>query len=325
MHRNILEVENLSVSYVHSGKELMALQNVTLNVRQRSIVGIVGESGCGKSTLISSIFRMPMESAIVRAGRILINGTNVLDLPEKKMNVLRGRDIAMIFQDPFTALNPVLSVGRQLVDVQFREHASVSVKRRNAAATLKRVGIEDPESRLGHYPHQFSGGMLQRICIAMALLVRPGLLVADEPTTALDATTEVQILELLRDFHESTHASILLVSHHLGVISELCEKVIVMYSGEVVEQAATRDLFERPLHPYTQLLIQCDPSRISGRQRIVPSIPGIVSKVTSRPTSCLFAPRCPKSWAICQNSVPPTLDTNGRCVKCHLYSSEDVT
>src|SRR5690606_32440801 len=153
-------------------------------------------------------------------GRIVVNGTNVLSLPEREMNALRGDQMAMIFQDPFTALNPVLSIGRQLVDVQYRKHGTAAMKRRNALVTLQQVGIEDAEPRLSHYPHQFSGGMLQRVCIAMALLAKPGLLVADEPTTALDATIEVQILDLLREFHESTRASILLVSHHLSVIAE---------------------------------------------------------------------------------------------------------
>ena len=324
MAANILEIEDLSISYADRRGELLALRNVNLTVPRGTIVGIAGESGCGKSTLISSIFRLPLENASVRTGRIRVDGADVLRLREPEVNALRGRAMAMVFQNPFTALNPVLSIERQLRDVQHREAGSASTKRQRAVAALRQVGIPDPESRIHHYPHQFSGGMLQRICIAMALLVRPALLVADEPTTSLDATMETQILQLLRDFHESTGASILLVSHHLNVLAGLCQRVAVMYAGELVEEADTDALFRDPLHPYTRLLVQCDPARIAVRSRRLPSIPGSVSTVTSQPQGCVFAPRCPEAHDRCRIAIPVTGGIETRRVKCHLFDRSDA-
>lgn len=320
----VLDIDDLSISYASGGAELMALRNVNLRVPQRSVVGIVGESGCGKSTLVSSIFRLSMDRAVVKSGRILVNETDILALSEGELNRLRGREMAMIFQDPFTALSPVLSIGRQLVDVQYREPGSLAAKRRKAIDSLEQVGIDDAERRASQYPHQFSGGMLQRICIAMALVVKPALLVADEPTTALDATTEVQILSLLRKFQESTGASILLVSHHLSVIAELCEDVVIMYAGEVVEQGQIREVFNNPLHPYTQQLMQCDPARIPGRSRRLPHIPGMVSRVMGPPGGCVFAPRCSKAMSRCSVEIPVTHNVADRRVKCHLFGSDDA-
>lgn len=322
MSANILEIDGLDVSFSQDGVEQLALRGVDLSVARDSIVGIVGESGCGKSTLISSIFCLLSENAVVKGGQILLNGRDVLALDETELNHLRGREIAMIFQDPFTALNPVMTIGRQLTDIQYREAGSTRDKARNAIAALQTVGIDNAGDRFNQYPHQFSGGMLQRICIAMALLVKPSLLVADEPTTALDATTEMQILNLLREFHHSTGASVLLVSHQLNVIAELCDKVVVMYAGEVVEDAPTQELLTQPLHPYTRLLVQCDPARLTQRTRHFPSIPGTVSKVLETPTGCIFTGRCPQAIDLCSMSVPDMHTIGGRRAKCHLVTHE---
>ncbi|MDZ4729325.1 MAG: ABC transporter ATP-binding protein [Xanthomonadales bacterium] len=322
MLANNLDIEGLSISFSNEGEELMALRQVSLSVPRHSIVGIVGESGCGKSTLISSIFRLPMENAIIKCGRIHVNGTDVLTLDEEEMNRLRGKEIAMIFQDPFTALNPVLTIGSQLIDIQYRQAISRKEKKQNVIAALQQVGIDRASDRFNQYPHQFSGGMLQRICIAMALLVKPTLLVADEPTTALDATTELQILALIREFHRSTGASVLLVSHHLSVIAELCDRVVVMYAGEIVEEGLSQDVFGAPLHPYTNLLMQCDPARIKEKARHLPSIPGTVSRVVKTSTECIFVHRCPQAVSRCSELVPETYSVEGRTVKCHLISNE---
>jgi peptide/nickel transport system ATP-binding protein len=319
----VLDINNLSVSYATSNGELRALRDVSLRIALGRSVGIVGESGCGKSTLVSSIFRFPLDKGIVRGGEISILGRDVRGLTESGMNDLRGREIALIVQDPFTALSPVLPIGRQLVEVQHRERLSPREKRARAIAALQDVGIDDAADRMQQYPHQFSGGILQRICIAMALLVRPALLVADEPTTALDATTEVQIVDLLRRVRVSTGASLLIVSHHLSVIVDLCDHVAVMYAGEIVEQGEVQSVFGNPMHPYTRLLIECDPALIHGRLDRLPSIPGNVTRVIGAPSGCVFAPRCPQVQPECAVTTPRPVHAHGRYVQCHLYGDGD--
>lgn len=322
MDESILQIDDLSVSYATRHGEVQAIRGVTLEIQRGRSLGVVGESGCGKSTLVSSIFRLPSDKGVLRGGGIKVRGRDLFRLSETEMNELRGREIALIVQDPFTALNPVLTVERQLVEVQHREPISVREKRARAVAALGEVGIDDAGNRIKQYPHQFSGGMLQRICIAMALLVRPALLVADEPTTALDATTEVQIVEVLTALRASTGASCLLVSHHLSVIAELCDRVAVMYAGEVVEEGEVREVFGDPLHPYTRLLIECDPARIPGRAARLPSIPGSVSRIMGAPSGCVFAARCPAVQRRCVTVVPLETRIAGRYVRCHLFTDD---
>jgi oligopeptide/dipeptide ABC transporter ATP-binding protein len=230
--------------------------------------------------------------------------------------------MSMVFQDPMTSLNPVLSIGTQMADIQYRNRGGAAEKRRKAAAMLRRVGIPDPEQRLGRYPHEFSGGMRQRIAIAMGLLGNPELLIADEPTTALDVTLEAQIIHLLRELRRDFQGSIMFISHNLGLIAELCDHVVILYAGEVVEQGTVHDIFHRPKHPYTEALLVCDPARIDEVRRELPTIAGDVPNLLQAPAGCVFAPRCPKVFDRCRREQPgdhPVGTTQS--ARCHLVAT----
>jgi oligopeptide/dipeptide ABC transporter ATP-binding protein len=287
---------------------LHALRRVDLDVPPGEVVGVVGESGCGKSTLISAVIRLMSENADIVQGEIMFEGRSLLGLSREKMRRLRGDRISMVFQDPMTSLNPVLTIGRMMTDIQYRDKISRAEKRKRAADMLGRVGIPDPEGRLDQYSHHFSGGMRQRITIAMALLANPALLIADEPTTALDATLEVQIIHLLKELQENIGCSILFVSHHLNVIAELCDRVTVMYAGEAVESGSVRDIFHRPAHPYTRALLECDPAIIKKKTRHLPTIPGEIPDLIDLPRGCIFAARCPLVVDDCRRETPPLID-----------------
>ena len=315
----VLAVDGLSVSYRTDRGTLAALRDVDLSVAPGEIVGLVGESGCGKSTLISAIIRLLAPNAVVTGGSIRFRGTDLLAQDETHMRALRGRQIAMVFQDPMTSLNPVLTIGRQMTDIQFRDRAGRAEKRSRAEAMLAAVGIPDPSSRLGDYPHQLSGGMKQRVAIAMALLMQPALLIADEPTTALDATLEVQIIERLKALQGDIGCSILFISHHLGVIAELCDRVVVMYAGEVVESGDTAALFDEPRHPYTRALLACDPGRIAERTRVLPIIPGTLPDLVELPAGCVFRDRCDRASDVCATQRPTlAADAKNHRVACHF-------
>jgi len=302
---SLLEVRGLSLDFGSPRGRVHALRNVSLSVPKGRIVGVVGESGCGKSSLAFAIIRLLAENAQVVGGEIRLRDRDLLRLSPGQMRALRGQEMSMIFQDPMTALNPVLSIGDQMMDIQYRDPLSQAEKRKRVLEMLERVGIPDAENRLSAYPHQFSGGMRQRICIAMALLVEPALLLADEPTTALDATLEVQIIHLLKNLQQDIGCSILFVSHHLGTVAELCDDVVVMYAGEVVERGSVRDIFNNPGHPYTQALLKCDPGRIRERTRHLPTIPGQVPNLIGVPRGCIFKDRCPHAFDRCQRERPP--------------------
>ena len=314
---NVLEVDNLSVSYTTEGGLLKALRDVSLDVPRGEIVGIVGESGCGKSTLISAIIGLLAPNARLASGAIRFGSENLLGISDKKMRALRGNEIAMVFQDPMTTLNPVLTIGRQMRDIQYRLPDSSAEKNDRSIRMLQRVGIPDPEARLRDYPHQLSGGMKQRVAIAMALMMKPSLLIADEPTTALDATLEVQIIHQLKKLQEDIGCSILFISHHLGVIAELCDRVVVMYAGEVVESGTVREIFHAPNHPYTRMLLACDPGAISERTRVLPIIRGFLPDLVNLPTGCVFRDRCDSVIEACGDK--PSLQARGadRRVACH--------
>ncbi len=308
---HLLSIRDLSVDFRTPRGTLKALRDVSIQVPAGRIVGIVGESGCGKSTLISAIMRLLSPNAEIPNGQILLDDRNLLTLPEREMRLLRGTRLSMIFQDPMTALNPVRRIGDQMTDIQYRDPVSLREKRRRAAEMLEKVGIPDATARLKAYPHQFSGGMRQRIAIAMALMVKPDLLIADEPTTALDATLEVQIIHLLQELQRDIGCSIMFITHHLGVVAELCDDVVVMYAGEVAEYGSVVDVFSAPSHPYTRRLLACDPGRIAERTRILPTIPGEVPDLTDLPPGCVFRDRCdmaidrcavdaPAGWAVSQ-------------------------
>ena len=314
---NVLEVDDLSVSYTTEGGDLKALRNVSLDVPRGEIVGIVGESGCGKSTLISAVIGLLAPNAVLASGAIRFRGENLLGIDDEKMRALRGNEIAMVFQDPMTSLNPVLTIGRQMRDIQYRLPDSTAEKNDRSIRMLQRVGIPDPEARLHDHPHHLSGGMKQRVAIAMALMMKPALLIADEPTTALDATLEVQIIHQLKRLQEDIGCSILFISHHLGVIAELCDRVVVMYAGEVVESGTVREIFHAPNHPYTRMLLACDPGAISERTRVLPIIRGFLPDLVDLPAGCVFRDRCDSVIEACGDK--PSLQERGadRRVACH--------
>lgn len=313
----VLDIQHLSIHYQTGAGPLMALRDVSLAVPAGKIIGIVGESGCGKSTLISAIIRLLAPNARVGSGAILFKGRDVLSLAPEQMRALRGDEISMVFQDPMTSLNPVLTIGRQMSDVQHRNGINRSEKQSRSLDMLERVGIADPATQLRHYPHQLSGGMRQRVAIAMALMAEPSLLIADEPTTALDATLEVQIIHRLRELQHDFGCSILFISHHLGVIAELCDEVIVMYAGEVVESGTTGDVFLTPRHPYTQKLLECDPARIAQSTRNLPVIEGSLPDLLNVPRGCIFADRCKQRFARC-DAERPGFSGDRHKSACHL-------
>ena len=317
----VLAIEELSVDFLTPRGRVHALRGVSLRVPRGRIVGIVGESGSGKSTLVLATLALLPGNAEVLAGSVRFGGADLLRLPPAALRALRGQRLAAVFQDPMTSLNPVLSIGTQMSDLQYRERArSRRDKRRRAVELLQRVGIPDAASRLDDYPHQFSGGMRQRIAIAMALLAGPELLIADEPTTALDVTLEAQIIHLLRELKDELAGSILFVSHNLGLIAELCDEVVVMYAGEVVEEATVFDLFRDPAHPYTRALLECDPASAAGTGPLA-TIPGEVPDLLRPPRGCVFAPRCPHAFARCRTQAPAwTARTDRHRARCHLLA-----
>lgn len=315
---NLLEIRNLSLHFRTPRGRAKVLRDVSLDVPRGRILGVVGESGCGKSTLISSIIRLLAGNAEITGGTINFDGRDLLSLGEREMRELRGGRISMIFQDPMTSLNPVRSIGQQMVDIQHRNAIPARAKRDRAAEMLARVGIPDPVSRLDAYPHQFSGGMRQRIAIAMALMAEPDLLIADEPTTALDATLEVQIIGLLRQLQEDFQCSVIFVTHHLGVVAELCDDVVVMYAGEVAESGPVRDIFYHPAHPYTKMLLKSDPGSIKERTRYLPTIPGQIPDLVDLPEGCIFRERCPSAFEACIKAPPLYPVSAGHVAACHL-------
>ncbi len=325
MTDNVLEVRNLSIDFRTLRGRLKAVRNVNLSVPSSRIVGLVGESGCGKSTLAFSVINLLAENAEVRNGVIEFEGQDILRMSKEDLQKIRGDRISMVFQDPMTSLNPVLSIGRQMNDIQYRLRISKADKQRRAIEMLSLVGIPDAKNRLSNYCHQFSGGMRQRIAIAMALMAEPALLIADEPTTALDATLEAQITHLLRYLQVKFHCSILYVSHNLGVIAELCDDVVVMYAGEVVEEGTVRDIFQHASHPYTKALVECDPARIEKQTRNLPTIPGEIPDLVHLPSGCIFRNRCPSAFERCQESALPRYSiSNGHFATCFLLDTGGV-
>jgi oligopeptide/dipeptide ABC transporter ATP-binding protein len=313
----VLDIRGLSISYGTETGPLKALRDVDLKVDEGSIIGIVGESGCGKSTLISAIIRLLAPNAQIVKGAVNFKGADLLGLSSEEMRSLRGDQISMVFQDPMTSLNPTLTIGRQMSDVQHRSTASRAEKNARSVMMLERVGIPDPEAQLKRYPHHLSGGMRQRVAIAMALMAEPSLLIADEPTTALDATLEVQIIHRLKDLQREFGCSILFISHHLGVIAELCDEVVVMYAGEVVESGSLRAVFKEPKHPYTRKLLECDPARITEPTRELPVIEGSLPSLVNLPGGCIFRDRCSKAEARC-DIERPMMHGDGHRAACHL-------
>lgn len=273
MDKSVLKISNLNVDYRTEHGRLKALKNIDLTIAPGEVVGIVGESGSGKSTLISAVLRLMANNAEVTSGSISINGRDLIALSANELRMMRGAEVSIVFQDPMQSHNPVISIGRQMLDIQFREKLSKKEKLSRAIAMLEDVGIPEAAQKMKQYPFELSGGMRQRLAIAMALLCQPSLLIADEPTTALDATLEVQILDQLKDLQKAYNCAVMFVSHHLGAVARLCEKVAVMYKGEIVEYGSVESVFSAPSHPYTRALIECDPASLSERTRVLPTIP----------------------------------------------------
>ena len=298
----ILDVSGLSTGIGTRGPEI--LSDVSLQLRAGEVLGVVGESGSGKSMLALSIMGLLPHPVLARAGRILLQGQDLLALPAQRLRALRGKDMAMIFQEPMTSLNPVMRVGQQIGEV-LRWHLALqgAAAREEGIALLRRVEMPDPQRQIDAYPHELSGGMRQRVMIAMALAGRPRLLIADEPTTALDVTIQAQILDLVRKLQRENGMSVLLITHDLGVIAEMCDRVAVMYAGRVVEAGTVLDIFDRPAHPYTRGLLASRP-RISAGDRWLSTIEGTVPAPGQMPQGCSFAPRCKLARAQCAQ-LPP--------------------
>ncbi|MDW4548966.1 ABC transporter ATP-binding protein [Defluviimonas sp. D31] len=319
MSEPVLSVENLSLRYRVPGGTVAALRSVSIAVRQGEVLGIAGESGCGKSTLAAAMIDLTGANAEITSGTVRLRGQDILSLSRDSRRRLRGREIAMVFQDPMTAFSPVLTVGEQLVDFQFNIN---DVPRREkwirAQHMLARVGLTDPDLAMSRFPHELSGGMRQRAAIAAALLMRPAVLIADEPTTALDVTMEAQIVHLLRELQADYRCAIVIVTHHLGVIAELCDRVAVMYAGEVVEEAPVDVLYHDPRHPYTRALLACDPALIEEATGRLPAIGGRLPDLAHPPPGCAFAERCRLSTERCRIVPPPRVALGpDRSALCH--------
>lgn len=322
MNSALLEVEDLKTYFLTEAGTARAVDSVSFSVSERQVLGIVGESGCGKSVTALSILRLIPPPGIIAGGKIGFRGKDLLSISEREMESIRGDEISMIFQEPMTSLNPVFRIGDQIAEVLLR-HRGISSKEANSRVVelLRQVGIPSPEIRMKDYPHKMSGGMRQRVMIAMAIACNPRLIIADEPTTALDVTIQAQILALLDDLREKHGMAILLITHDLGVIAEVAEQVLVMYTGRVVEHAGVKDLFEHPLHPYTQGLMRSIPGRAQekGKTRLE-AIPGVVPSLLALPTGCKFNTRCPYSFDRCFREEPELLSPpGGHPVRCWLY------
>ena len=324
--RPLLKVERLRTYFFTDDGVIKAVDGVDLFVQQGEIFGLVGESGCGKSVTALSILRLIEEPGRIMEGEVTFDGKELHELPEKEMDDLRGKNISMIFQQPLSSLNPVFTVGTQVAEVfQIHEGMPRPQAWTRAVDLLRIVGIPDPESRAKSYPHELSGGQAQRVMIAMALALNPQLLIADEPTTALDVTIQAQILDLMREMSRRTHAAVILITHDLGVIAEMAARVAVMYAGHIVEEAAVETLFERPLHPYTQGLIASVPSPGQPKERL-DAIPGSVPDLLDLPPGCRFAGRCTArlehNLKICTVREPDLIELgSGHRVRCYLYQS----
>lgn len=302
----LLELDDLRVSLFTRGGTLKAIDGISLSVQPGETVAIVGELGCGKSlTALAIMGLLPDPPARIVGGEVKLDGRDLVPLSDEEMQLVRGREISMIFQDPMTSLNPVISVEAQLIEA-IRRHNPLSraQARERALELLKLVRIPDPERRLSDFPHQLSGGMSQRVMIAMAIACRPKMLIADEPTTALDVTIQAQILELMKDLQTSAGMGMIIITHDLGVVAEVADRVIVMYAGRKVEEAPVDDLFERPLHPYTKGLIGATASAHKGRGMRLAEIPGSVPSLADLPVGCAFANRCPEAFGRCATARP---------------------
>jgi peptide/nickel transport system ATP-binding protein/oligopeptide transport system ATP-binding protein len=303
---SLLEIRNLTTAFQTERGQVTAIEDVSLSIEPGEILGIVGESGSGKSvTALTVMGLLPQPPAKILSGSVVFEGQDLTKLSDRQMQKIRGPGIAMIFQEPMTSLNPVFKIGDQIMEtIRAHERLSPRALRERAIALLDKVGIPSPARRMDDYPHQLSGGQRQRVMIAIALACNPRLLIADEPTTALDVTIQAQILDLLMDLRDEFRMAIMIITHNMGVVAETADRVLVMYAGRIVEASPVEALFDRPLHPYTRGLLDCVPSMEHGRARLI-AIPGSLPEPARRPSGCRFRPRCAHAVPACATGIPP--------------------
>lgn len=324
MEEKLLVVEDLRTYYHSKNKIVPAVDGVSFTLSQGEVLGIVGESGCGKSTAARSVIGLlDWNCTTIESGSILFHGRDLAKLSPRELNAIRGKQISMVFQNPLSSLNPVFTVEDQICEVlRIHEDLSRQEARAKALELLQLVGIPEAQARLKDYPHQLSGGMQQRVLIAIALACNPEIVIADEPTTALDVTIQAQILELMNHLRELYQMGILLITHNMGVVAQMCHRILVMYGGVVVEEGSTEDIFADPRHPYTAGLLAAIPS-IQEQKEELYTIPGTVPGFTHPVTSCRFADRCSRAWDLCRQKEPELISLDdGRRVRCHLYQQE---
>ena len=320
---SVLSVKDLSVQFINNKKITDVVDGLSFELRPGEVLGVVGESGCGKSVTSLAIMRLLPESARISSGEIVCDGKKLLNLSEKEMCDLRGNLISMIFQDPMTALNPTSTIGKQLIEpFIIHQGCNKAEALSRSVEMLRKVGISSPEERMNEYPHQLSGGILQRIVIATALACKPKVLIADEPTTALDVTIQAQILDLIKELCEELRTAVLLITHDMGVVAETADRVMVMYAGRLAEYGNAKSLFSNPRHPYTSALIRAIPSLDKDVDKLN-QIPGTIPVFGNMPTGCRFAPRCEKCMEICNKETPGIYNYDGELVSCFKYRSTD--
>lgn len=317
----ILQVKNLAVSFETFFGEVEAVRDISFDLKRGSKLAIVGESGCGKSVTANSIVQLlPKPPVVYKGGEILFNGENLLDYDNKQMMDIRGNKISMVFQDPMTSLNPTMKVGKQITEgVRRHENLSEDEAKKLAIEMLDLVAVPQPERRAQQYPHEFSGGMRQRVMIALAMAAKPELLIADEPTTALDVTVQAQILDLMKKLNKEMGTSIILITHDLGVVADMAEEVIVMYAGQILEKGSVHDIFKNPKHPYTRKLLAAVPKINMERSEVLHSIEGTPPDLYKPPKGCSFYDRCPNAMVICEDHMPDLQSHGGiHCSRCWL-------
>ena len=319
MEQALLDIEDLKTYFYTYNGIVKAVDGISLHVHREEVLGIVGETGCGKSVAVRSVLKLVPDPGRIVSGRVLLDGEDILTLNDNQLRVIRGGRIAMVFQNPLSSLNPVFTIGDQICHI-IRLHQGLDQKkpRQKAVEMFSLVRLANPNRLLQKYPHELSGGQLQRVMIAMALSCQPELLIADEPTTALDVTIQAQILSLMLDLKNKTRTAILLITHDLGVVAEICDRVAIMYAGLIVEEASVMDIFQQPLHPYTEGLMSSILGR-ANREEDLATIRGMVPDLIHLPTGCRFHPRCPLAAEICHQTAPVLSERQGdRRVACHF-------
>ena len=327
MGKEVLQVKDLVTTFITDDGDIAAVDHISFSIREGEVLAIVGESGCGKSvTSLSIMGLVPSPPGKITNGQILLDNKDLTKLKEKQMRAIRGQEIAMIFQEPMTSLNPLFTIGNQLIEAIRIHNKSWNKKQasKRAIEIMKLVGLPRAEQLIDEYPHQLSGGMRQRVMIAMALVCNPKILIADEPTTALDVTIQAQILKLIKELNSRLNTAVLLITHDLGVVAEICERVIVMYAGQIVEEASVYEIFNNPKHPYTQGLIQSVPDMRYKKSELY-SIPGNVPKPGSIAQGCRFAPRCQYAFDRCYSETPLLYEADDKHkARCFLMTEKEV-